>query len=262
MTVWDGMVKVRGGEVWARDTGGDGPPLVLLHPGIGHSAIWDELVPPLAERFRVIRYDMRGYGRSPRATAPYALVDDLEAVLDHFGVRRASLVGCSMGGGTAMTLALAAPERVASMVLLCPSVPGYPWPEEPELEAEYDALKRSGAPDVRLTFALRVWAAAGADERVFALMRSSVATWEAGEFEQEDETVFERLGQVEVPSVLLVGDLDRAALVAANQEAARRIPGCELTLLPGVDHYLPLRAPELVVEAVIRHCLGRPSGSD
>ena len=73
MTPWDGMVKVRGGEVWADDTGGDGPPLVLMHPGIGHSAVWDALVPPLAERFRVIRYDLRGYGRSPRATAPFAL---------------------------------------------------------------------------------------------------------------------------------------------------------------------------------------------
>ena len=254
MDLADGMVQVPGGALWADDSGGDGPPLVLLHPGIGDSTIWDPVLPALTERFRVIRYDMRGYGRSPLPTAPFSLAADLEAVLDHFGLRRVSLVGCSMGGEAALGVAVADPERVASLVLLCPGIPGYPWPDEPELEAEYAGMTASGDPRARMDFALRVWAAAGVDETVAAQMRSAMRAREGEEFLQDDETLYDRLGEVRTSTVLLVGDLDRAALVASNQEAARRIPDCRLTLLPGVDHYLPLRVPELVVETVLTHC--------
>src|SRR5579859_1966178 len=121
------MVPVPGGEVWADDSGGDGPPVVLLHPGIGDSTSWDPVLPRLTRRYRVIRYDVRGYGRSPQPTVTYSLCRDLVAVLDHFGLARVPLVGCSMGGGTAISLALADPGRVSALVLLCPGITGYPW---------------------------------------------------------------------------------------------------------------------------------------
>ena len=79
-------VPVEGGGIWAEDTGGDGPPLVLMHPGWGDSAIWDPVVGLLAARYRVIRYDARGYGRSPAPAAPYTQSGDLAAVLDHLGL--------------------------------------------------------------------------------------------------------------------------------------------------------------------------------
>jgi len=59
------MVRVGVDELWADDTGGPGPPVVLLHPGIADSTIWDGVLPALAAQYRVIRYDVRGYGRSP-----------------------------------------------------------------------------------------------------------------------------------------------------------------------------------------------------
>lgn len=254
MATTNDMVRVADGLVWAEDNGGDGPPLVLLHPGIGDSTVWDPVLPALSGRFRVIRYDVRGYGRSPVPSAPFSLAADLGAVLDHFGVHRASMVGCSMGGATAMSFAVTHAERVASLVLLCPGVPGYPWPDEPELEAAYEAVTSTGDQDALVALWLSVWAAAGVDETVSAQMRSAARAWPTEEFEQEDETVFARLGEIKAPSVVLVGDLDRAALVAANQEVARRIPGCRLRTLPGVDHYLPLRVPELVVETVLTYC--------
>src|SRR5260370_1430623 len=63
------MVAVDGGEVWADDSGGDGPPLVMLHPGVGHSPIWEPLLPPLTKADRVLRHRPRGHRRSP-APAP------------------------------------------------------------------------------------------------------------------------------------------------------------------------------------------------
>src|SRR5690606_16429183 len=95
------MVPVPGGRVWAHDTGGDKPVLVLLHPGVGDSRIWEPILPRLVERFRVIRYDARGYGNSPAPRARYTYYGDFEAVVAHFGLDRFALVGCSMGGGVA-----------------------------------------------------------------------------------------------------------------------------------------------------------------
>jgi 3-oxoadipate enol-lactonase len=102
-------IPVRGGEVWAEDTG-DGRPLVLMHPGWGDAAIWDPILGRLAARYRVIRYDARGYGRSPASAVPYTHLADLAAVLDHFGVPHAALVAHSGAGGPAVGLALAQPE--------------------------------------------------------------------------------------------------------------------------------------------------------
>jgi pimeloyl-ACP methyl ester carboxylesterase len=248
------MIPVDGGTVWADDSGGDRPPLVLLHPGVGDSRIWDPVLPRLGGRYRVIRYDARGYGRSPQPTGGYSRLDDLVAVLDHVGLARAPLVGCSMGGGAAISLALADPGRVSALVLLCPGVSGYDWPEEPELDAEYEALSAAEDLDGLVALGLREWAAAGAEPGVVAQLRSAVPGW-LGEdrYARLDPPAFDRLGELDVPSVLLLGDRDRPALIACDEQIAARIPGCRLVRVPGVDHLPPLRVPDLVADLILEY---------
>ena len=116
------MIAVDGGQVWADDSGGGGPPVVLLHPGVGDSRIWEPVMPALTASWRVIRYDARGFGRSPAPTVKFSLLADLITVLDHFGLDRVAIVGCSQGGGSALGLALEHRARVSALVLL--STPG------------------------------------------------------------------------------------------------------------------------------------------
>src|SRR4029453_7733090 len=104
-------IPVGADEVWAEHLAGDGVPVVLLHPGVGDSRVWDRVMPVIDGR-RVIRYDVRGYGRSAAPTEEFSLLEDLVAVLDQLGLERVLLVGCSMGGGTALSLALSDPARV------------------------------------------------------------------------------------------------------------------------------------------------------
>ncbi len=86
-------------------------------------------------------------------------------------------------------------------------------------------------------------------------MRSAVRAWENEErFEQRGEPVHDRLGELRVPVVLMVGDRDNPGLIASNESAAERIPGCELIRMPGVDHYPTIRAPRLVTETILRTC--------
>ncbi len=241
-------------KIWAEDSEGSGPVLVLLHEGVGDSRMWDPVWPELTAAYRVIRYDVRGYGRSPAATEDFTLLSDALRVLDHFGVGSAYVCGCSMGGGTALELALAEPDRVTSMVLLCPGISGYDWPDEPDVEAQFRAVEESGSEDAFVELCVQLWGAAGPDPLVTELARSAVRAWPSEEYQQEDDTTFGRLGDVTVPTVIMVGDLDRPPLIASNEEAARRIPGCELISMPGVDHYPTVRAPGLVMQTILRHC--------
>ena len=99
-----------------------------------------------------------------------------------------------------------------------------------------------------------MWGRAGEDPLVTDLMRTAMRAWDGEEqFEQEGEPAFDRLGELRVPTILMVGDLDDSALIASNEEAARLIPGCELIVMPGVDHYPTVRAPQLVVDTILRH---------
>lgn len=246
------MIAVDGGEVWADDSGGDGPPVVLLHPGVGDSRIWEPVMPALTASYRVIRYDARGFGRSPAPTAKFSLLSDLITVLDHYRVDRAAMVGCSQGGGSALGLALNQPARVAALVLLCPGIPGYPWPEEPdELDAEYEQALDTGDVDALAALLQRIWAAAGPTPAVMEQLRSGArAEISSGDLQQRDPPVLDRLGEISVPTSLLVGDVDYPPLIEADRQAAARIPGCELTVVPGMDHLPPLRDPELVLRTI------------
>jgi len=263
------MVSVDGGEVWADDSGGDGPPLVLLHPGVGDSRFWDPVLPPLAAAYRVIRYDARGYGRSPAPAATFTLFRDLVAVLDHYGLDRVAIAGCSQGGGSALALAIEQPARVSALALLCPGIPGYPWPEEADsdepddLDAEYERALNAGDVDGLAGVMQQVWAAAGPTPAVMEQLRSAaVASICSGDLEQPDPPVFDRLGSISVPASLLVGDADYPPLIEADLQAAARIPGCELTVVPGMDHLPTLREPDLVLATITSTLARVPSWHD
>ncbi|HEY3981093.1 MAG TPA: alpha/beta fold hydrolase [Streptosporangiaceae bacterium] len=250
------MVPVGADRIWAEDSEGTGPPLVLLHSGVADARLWDPVWAELTAAFRVVRYDSRGFGRSPAASEPYTDLADLRAVLDHFGVGRASLAGCSQGGGTAAELGLADPGRVRSLVLLCPGFADYQWPPpEPGLAAREAALTAAGDENGLVQLWLGEWGAAGADPFVADLMRSSLRAESSEALRQPAGPVFARLGELRTPTVMMVGDRDTSALIASNVHAALRIPGCTLIRMPGVDHYPPVRDPAAVAGAILAHCL-------
>ncbi|WP_083972503.1 alpha/beta fold hydrolase [Actinoplanes awajinensis] len=289
------MIDVGDGSVWCEDTGGALPPVVLLHPGVGDSRIWDLVWARLAGRHRLIRYDVRGFGRSAPPDGRFSPLADLRRVLDGLAVGPALFAGCSMGGGSALDLALADPDRVRGMVLACPGISGAPPAQNPGgavvardsggaavardsggAEAARDpgdtATSRDAggaaagrdladAPDsddpaIFLEQGIARWAQAGRDPVVVEQLRSSVRFWlHWGDSLAEDGDAWSRLEDVTVPSVLLLGDLERPSFVPACVEAARRLPGCRLVRIPGADHFVPLRAPDVVVDAL--HSLQR-----
>jgi pimeloyl-ACP methyl ester carboxylesterase len=251
----DTMVRVDGGEVWADDTGGDGLPLLLVHPGVGDSTIWDPVLTSLPGRRRVIRYDARGYGRSPAPVTSYTPSADLAAVVEHFGLERVVLVGSSMGGAAALGFTLAALERVAGLALFVPGVSGYDLDESGMYE-EVGRLAEAGDLEGIVRLGLGLWgrAAGGTPETdpvAAAHLRAVLPAWFANVGHQRtDPPAFDRLGEIAVPTVLALGELDRTQIVRCNEETASRIPGCRLVRLADSDHYPTLRVPETVARLV------------
>ncbi|MEV7192866.1 alpha/beta fold hydrolase [Streptomyces sp. NPDC093510] len=258
----DVMVSVKDGELWSHDsgdpsgTGGEGLPLVLVHPGVGDSRIWDGILPRLTERHRVIRYDARGYGRSPAPTTSYSLVEDLIAVLDHYGIARAALAGSSMGGATAISLALRDPARVASLALVVPGVTGADDELVPaEFMAEMGRLAEAHDLDGIVALLRRTSGAAGTgkdDPEVEAHIRAVIPAWFANHpHNVPDPPAYDRLGELDVPCVLALGELDQPAVVRVNETMARRIPGCRLVRLAHSDHFPTVREPDAVLDVIL-----------
>ena len=121
---------------------GEGPAVVLIH-GFGlDMRMWDPQVGPLAARFRVVRYDCRGFGASGPfdPAVPYTHAGDLVALLDHLDIGGAVLAGLSFGGRVALQTALAAPDRVRGLALLDAVLDGVPW--DPESARALDEVAR------------------------------------------------------------------------------------------------------------------------
>lgn len=240
--------------MWAEDSGGDGPPIVLVHPGWGDSRIWDPVVESLEQSVRVIRYDMRGYHRSPVPREPFTQLGDLRAVLDHFAVPTAVVVGHSGGGAAAISLALADPDRVRALVLLAPGVADYPWPMDDPYFAEFGRLLTAGDRDGMVELGVRTWASGGDDPAVREQLRSAATAFFADhEYERPDPPAFDRLGELVVPCTVLIGTRDYPMVAECAETVASRIPGCRIVSIPDADHMVPLRAPDLVAGHVSRY---------
>lgn len=249
------LIPAGSDQLWVEDSGGRGEPVVLLHPGITDSTIWDALV-PLLDGHRVVRFDRRGFGRSPLATEEFQALGDLVAVLDHLGAERAHLVGNSMGGETSLALAVTEPGRVASMTLLCPGIGGYPWPEpspeEQDLYGRYQEAKQTRDVATLVEIGLGEWCRSGVDGYLTdQLRRSTEADFSQGDLEQENPEQWARLDEVRVPTTVVAAALDPADSLQASLNLAERIPDAELVRLD-VDHLPQYRDPEAVAAAVQR----------
>jgi len=256
----DVLLPVAGGELWVEDRAGAGTAVLLLHPGWGDSTIWDQVEPRFDEGLRVIRPDARGYGRSPAPRTPFTHWVDLVAVMDELGVERGVVVGHSGGGAAAVSLAMTCPERVDSLILLAPGVGGYPWPHQDRFFVDHAALTSAHDLQGLIELGLRTWCRSGADTAARSQIRSGLTGQlaSAGHVQPEPD-VYCRLEQLTVPTTLVIGDLEYPMVADCGAAMARRIPGCRVVTLAGVDHLIPLRAPAVVASLIDEVCGGRSS---
>lgn len=120
-----GYAEVNGTKLYYEITGA-GQPLVLIHGNFGDRRHWDLQFIELSKKYKVLRYDCRGYGKSalPKADEAYKDCEDLKALMEFFGIKKAHLCGLSQGGDIAIDFALAYPEMAISLIPIGPQVMG------------------------------------------------------------------------------------------------------------------------------------------
>ena len=254
-------------EVHAVVDGPAGAPVVLLTGSLGSTLqMWDPQVAALSERFRVVRYDTRGHGRSPVPPGPYDLddlVDDALALLDRLGVVRAHVVGLSLGGMTAMRLAARAPHRVDRLALLCTSAL---FPDPAAWTGRAATVRSEGTaaiagPVVERWFTPG-WRAAhpGTTEH----WRSVVAGTAAEGYASCCEAIaamdlVPELGRIAAPTLAIAGADDPATPPHQLRTIVDGIPGARLVVLPDAAHLANLEQPVAVGALLLAH-LDPPGG--
>jgi 3-oxoadipate enol-lactonase len=248
-------IDVAGARLWVEEEG-RGPAVLFLHGGLGDLRLWEPEARALADRFRCIRYDLRFFGRSEGPAEEWSSIDDAVGVLDALGVERAALVGLSLGGGLALDVALAHPERVWAVAHVAGGVSGAPLSLGEELEARYEEAEQRGDVDGMMAVDFEIWAPLGVDESFRELWRATpdARGLPEGARPRPRPDAHERLGEVAVPTLVVVAQHDPPDLRSLGETVARRVPGARLVEIDS-DHYLTLREPQQVVE-LLREFLG------
>ncbi len=152
-----GFADVHGTQLYF-EVAGTGQALVLLHEGIADHRMWDAQFAEFARQYRVVRYDARGFGRSPMPPEPFFRHEDLRGLLEALGIDHAILLGASMGGATALDAALTYPQMVDALVLAASGLGGYDFSDETKQKwAEIDAAYERDGVAQAVEFELQMW---------------------------------------------------------------------------------------------------------
>jgi 3-oxoadipate enol-lactonase len=258
VTEWttSGFAEIGGARIYY-EIAGDGHPLLLLHAGVADSRMWDDQWQPFARRYRSIRYDLPGFGKSQLPDSPYAAHEEVASLLRLLGVRQAHVVGTSWGGRIALDFALTHPEMVSALVLVCPSVSGdQPSAAVRRFGEEEEALLERGDLAAATELNLRMWVDGPrrAPDQVDPSVRERVREMQHHAFTVPEPQGFEllpleppaneRLEEVRAPTLVVVGDHDLKDKLALADRLASKIPDAHKVVIPGAAHMVSMEQPD------------------
>jgi len=246
------MVDVDSGQLYYQTCGKGPQAIVLIHDGVVNSASFDDMWPILCKDFRVVRYDRRGYGKSPAAKAPYSPQEDLVAVMAAANLDHVSLVGFSFGGGLAVSYAVLHPEQVDRLVLSGTVLNGFRPTRNfsdhitrimmPMIIGNMDAVVANaeksgwvmapGHPEAKAR-ALAILKESPQDLR--HQMRDPIKGWPSD---------LPHLPGLQVPTLIMTGDHDIADNQAASGAAQALIPGSRRIVIDDAGHLMQLEHPK------------------
>jgi 3-oxoadipate enol-lactonase len=273
-TTW---IDVPGARLAAEDEGDPANPAILLvHSAVVNRRSWDGVVPHLLDAgYRVIRYDMRGFGESTSEDVEFRGHEDALAVLDHFGVAHTAIVGNSMGAHFALDAVLAKPEQFAAYVWVGGGMSGYdkePNAAEMALFEAEEAAEQASDWDGATEIDTQIWldGVGQPATRVDPAVRAAFKAMDRellepgrvyGNRKPADEPAAERLGSVRVPTLVVIGDLDTEGTRASAEKLAAEVPGARLIHLPDVAHMVGMERPDELAAMIVEFLAPLPRWS-
>ncbi len=249
------LITVSGASIWA-ESAGSGPAIVFLHAGVADSRMWDIEFQAFQATHRVVRLDLRGFGKTQLVAEKFSFHGDVIAVMDSLHIDRATLVGCSFGSNVALDVALAHPERVERLVLISPSIGD--GRDSPDIRAfvvrEEAALGRGdldGATEENLRFWVdgptRAPGVVNPDVRRLVGVMQRLAfenpTPDGVKLDRLVPPARARLGEIKVPTLIVAGSIDVPHVLAVAGRLKEGIAGSRLEMIEGTAHLPTLEVP-------------------
>jgi pimeloyl-ACP methyl ester carboxylesterase len=253
-----GMMQAGGVELHYEAVG-TGDAVLLLHGGGLDGRMWDPQMESLGRRHRIVRCDLPGHGKSPVPPNSFCHGEVLHDLLNDLGVERAHVVGLSGGAIAGLHLAIEHPEMVRTLVLVAPGLEGWDWSQEfiDRMVTMITAAHEQGpevAAEMWLTDPCMVPAMERPElrDRLRQLHFDNAHTWSATiKALPLHPAANDLLPQVEIPTLIIVGDRDVEDVRAISERLSEGLPDSRMILLPGVGHMLNLEAPQEFDAAVL-----------
>lgn len=253
-----GEVPLEKGHIHYEEIG-KGIPVVLIHAGYVDSRMWNNQVDTFAVSYRVIRYDVRGYGESSRPTEEYTDSEDLKSLLDHLGIQSAVLVGVSNGGRIAFDFAVTYPERVIALVSINSGIKGYQasGPEEEKSwenfsldEKNYLKLRSEGKFREAAEIDVNFWSNATTGKNREFLLNIAEENMFTDETDPDryqtspEPPAFGRLKSLKIPTLIMISSADAPQMIEMNRRFHELIEDSKLAVIEGADHLPSITNPD------------------
>lgn len=240
----------------AFETRGEGVPLVLIHGFSFDMRTWDPQVEVLSRYFQVVRYDLRGFGRSSVPTGPYSHVQDLRALVEFLALPAPVLVGLSLGANIALSCALDHPHAVRGLVLASSGLPDFAWSEPRPLDVAAAVAKSQGVGHARQFWLNHsLFAAVRRSPTAFARVRNMIEEYSGWHWCNVNPAaqagVMDRLSECATPTLVMSGDLDVAGYRQIAVKLSHDIPGAALLTFPNAGHVINEEDPAGFSAAVL-----------
>jgi 3-oxoadipate enol-lactonase len=238
---------------------GAGEPVVLIHGGQMDRRMWDVQFDVFATEFRVVRYDIRGFGKSPPPSAVYSNEEDLAALLKALSIPRAKLVGLSLGAAVAVDFTLTHSNSVAALLLVCPGLGGYPFRDkandlQPIVVAARD-FGRAKAAELWLTnpYMSVAMENPGLRPQLRQLAEDNALCWLNNPLLNRRlvPPAYERLKEIRTRTMVFDGARDVSDIHAIVEKLTTEIPGAQKKVFPGAGHLIPMEQPAEFNEAAL-----------
>ena len=252
------IVEISGTQMYY-EIAGEGECLCLIHGNAMDTRVWDAQFDFFSRYYRVLRYDLRGCGKSAEPKGIYAFDQDLKALLDYLQIEKTTVMGISVGGGIALNFTLNCPENVSALIPVDPYITGYEWPHTtPRLKKLITCVQEGDAEAARSIWKDMPWFDQIKQRPSVYLRLAEIVGDNSGWFFERpnpvnwgDTPISSRLMEIAVPTMVVVGEHD----TSDNHEVVRilssGIKDCRQLIVPDSGHMTMMEQPDYFNQHVL-----------